>query len=284
MDKQLIDDVSEDQLKFGYWVLTHKDKLKQWLKIFLICLGSIFWLITIYNLVIYIVQLPQDAQIMQGIAYQAIDFKSFATKNKPLPLQISEPQLIYTGNNHYDFVAPIINPNLNRGVVKLVYQFTAGSYTTPTATVVILPSEHNYLLSLGNVSQTRLNNVSLKIITTTWESVLHKMNYPQPVVEITDLAGFADDKLSRFAVDFQAKNLSVDNFWDADFNIVLFSDDRIVGANRITLAQFLSGETRAAEVNWYDPLPRISKVEAVPMIDVYDLDNRFQVSGETPMQ
>lgn len=284
MDKQLIDDVSEDQLKFGYWVLTHKDRLKQWLKFFLIGLSSIFWLITFYNLAVYIIDLPQDKQIMEGVAFQAINFQDFAAKNRPQPLQISGVQLIYTGDNHYDFVAPIANANVNRGMIKLVYQFTAGSYVTPTATAVILPAEHNYLLSLGNVSQTRLNNASLKIISQSWEGVLSKLNYPQPVVEITDLSSFNDNKFSRLAVNFKAKNLSADNFWEAGFNVVLFSDNRIVGANRITLERFLSGETREAEVNWYDPLPRISKVDVVPMINVYDLNNRLQVPGSVQAQ
>jgi len=280
MANQKIDDVSEDQLKFGYWLLTHKDQLKNWLKYFLICLSSVLWLMVFYNLTIYIIGLPQDDQIIQGIASQVVDFKGFAERNAIQPLQISAVQLIPTGNNHYDFVVPIANPNLNRGVLKLVYQFTAGAYTTPTATAVLLPAEHNYLMSLDNVSPVRLNNASLKIITTNWESLWNKINYPKPVVEVSNITSFNDDKFSRLAVNFQAKNLSVNNFWNVDFKVVLFSDNRIVGANRLTLDQFLSGEIREVEVNWYDPLPRVNKIEIVPMIDVYNSDNIFQIPGQ----
>ena len=254
------------------------------MKIFLVSLSSVAWAIVFYNLTVYLIGLPQDRQIIQGIASQVIDFESFAKRNTARPLQISGVELIYTGNNRYDFVAPIANPNLNRGVIKLVYQFAAGSYVTPTATAVLLPAEHNYLISLANVSPTRLNNASLKIISQTWESLWAKANYPQPVAVVSSIASFNDSKFSRLAVDFKAENLSSNNFWEADFNVILFSNNRIVGANRLTLERFLSGETREAEVNWYDPLPRISKVEVAPMIDVYNSGNIFQIPGQPVSQ
>src|SRR3989338_8406270 len=218
MANQIIDNVSEGQLKFGYWLVTHKNQLKDWLKYFLIGLNSLLWLLVFYNLTVYLIGLPQDRQIVESIASQAVDFQGFMARNKTQPLQVSDVQLIYTGNNRYDFVVPVANPNLTRGMVKLVYQFTAGSYVTPTATAVLLPAEHNYLTSLANVSPTRLNNASLKIISQTWERLWNKVNYPRPVAVVSETAILNDVKFSRLAVDFKVKNASFNNFWEADFN------------------------------------------------------------------
>lgn len=283
MSKEIINDLSEKQLNLGYWLITHQEQLKKWLKIFLIAVAGVFWLITFIELGIYLAHLPDDQKIIKGIIENSVDFKSFQEKHRLAPLEFGSPMVIYNGQNRYDFAVSVANPNLDRGVKRIEYQFVSGNFISPTGTAVILAAQRTYLVSLGNTSRARLNGASLKILSQEWQRLTEKPDFSQPAVFIDGIDIVKDQfeqGKSRYVASFIAENLTNHNFWTADFLVALYSGQRLVGINKVVLDSFLSGEKRPAEVSWYDPINSVSRVEVFPAIDVYSPENRFLTPGQ----
>lgn len=280
MGEYKIDDVTEDQLKFSYWLLTHQQQLKKALIGFLIFTVGAIWGLVIYGFVVFLVQSPQDQQIIQGIINSNVDFAGFRERTKPQALEILEPQLIYTGNNKYDFVAEAVNPNERRGVAKLTYQFASGDYLTPTATIVILPKQKVYLMSLANVSPEPLAGATLKLGGLTWQSISESAKFADPIFELGKVKFSRSEELGKFSVAFTAKNNTLSNFWSVDLEAALFSGSRIVGVNQINAEQFFGEEARLMEISWFERLPQITSAEIVPVVNVYDSEIFFAVPGQ----
>lgn len=279
MEEYKIDDLSEKGLKWGYWYITHKQQVKKIFTGSLILLCAIIWIKPVYGLIVYLAQIPQDNRIMAGLSRNILDFPGYIEKTKPKEISILMPQVIYTGDNNYDFVAQVTNPNESRGIAELTYQFVSGNFYSPTDTISFLPNQTVYLMSLANESKTRLAEPSLKIINLRWQGIHERISLEDNPIKITDQEFGETAEGSRFRVGFTAANVSLDNYWEVDFQAVLFAGAKIVGVNRITLERFVSGDSRPVELSWFERLPRVSQIEIVPVVDVYDKNNYFTVAG-----
>ncbi|MCX6785334.1 MAG: hypothetical protein NTZ18_00595 [Candidatus Komeilibacteria bacterium] len=279
MEEYKIDDVSEDQLKTGYWLLTHQQQLKKFLVGFLIFTAAAIWAIVIYGLTVFISQSPQDQAIVSGIINSHLDFADFRAKIKPQPLEFSAVQIIYTGNDKYDFVAEAFNPNERRGVLKLTYQFLSGDYLTPTATAVILPKQKIYLFSLANDSLLPLSSVTLKIKDVVWADLAASGKFSDPLFNFSEIGFRRDQQSGRFSAAFTATNNTLANFWSVDLQAVLFSGSAIIGVNQINLERFLGEEKRDVTISWFERLPQVTGAAVVPVVDVYDPANFFTTPG-----
>lgn len=277
-----IHDLSERQLKFGYWLLTHAQNFKKALIIALIALSAVFWGLAIYGLTVYLVNGPQDQQIIRGIISNEIDFEGFRQRNKPQDLVFGAPQLIYSGNNKYDFSAEVYNPNLERGVVALSYYFIAGDFTTATQSVTIWPGQKVLLLSLANQTVRRLAEANLQIDSLVWQPLgkqaIDSSIEPVTVSDIEFTQG--EPGKARSYVTFNARNNVYKNFWIVDFQAALYSGNNLVGVNQIRVNEFLAEETRAVEMSWFESLPRVSRVEVTPLLNIYDSANFYSLPGQ----
>ena len=275
-----IHDVSEKDIKFGLWFLHNKKKIQKILLGILLLFGISTLGYGIYGFISYGIQLPEETRILGTISVKYINFADFRSKHVPLPLEISEPEIIYAGGQDYDFVAQVTNPNEDRGVLNLSYQFISGDFTTSIISAMVLPNQSIYLLSLGNKSDQRLNNVELKILDTKWQSIWKN----QPVEDINIVIEEPKFKtapdLSRSWVEFTATNQSLKNIWEVTWQTVVFSGRRIAGVNQITTEGFLAGETKNIELSWFEKLPRVTQINVVPIINIYDQDSFFEVPGE----
>lgn len=278
-----IHDLSERQLKFGYWLLTHAKDFKKALIIALIAISAVFWGLAIYGLTVYLVNGQQDQQIIQGIINNDLDFEGFRQRHKPQELVFGAPELIYTGNNKYDFSAEVYNPNLNRGVVALSYFFTAGDFTTATNSVTIWPGQKVLLLSLANQTVRRLDKANLQITDLNWQpltgaSVIETETEPVTVSEIEFTQGATGKE--RSFVTFNARNNTFKNFWTTDFQAALYSGNNLVGVNQIRVNEFLAEESKALEMSWFESLPRVGQVEITPLVNIYDSANFYSLPGQ----
>jgi len=280
MDEYQIDELSNKQLKLGYWYITHRDRLKKTGIILLGLAVVVIWTVVLFGLVKYVISLSRDSGLVAEIVATRVDYESFFARNKPQDLTVAPAEVIYNGENSYDFWSLVSNPNQNRGVADLSYQFLSGDFITPTSSVTVLPGQSVYLLSLANLSETRLASARLNIINIQWQSWRSPSVFTENPIITGQPAFYTDAETTRSWVSFTAANQSIYNFWEVDFQAILFSGSRVIGVNRLRLERFLAGSEREVEISWFDRLPRVSRVEIVPVTDVYDRDNFFSLPGQ----
>lgn len=244
----------------------------------IICLATMGY--GIFGFVTYALEIKRDESILAKLTLNLIDFTSFKNSHTPQPLVMSAPQIIYNQGTKYDFAAQVKNPNKDRGVKELTFQFVAPGLVTPTSSVIILPQQTVYLLSLGVSSQKRLNKAELKIIKITWENLWKKEQLPWVEITTTEPKFNVTPGGDHAWVNFSATNNSLKNIWEVNWQAVLYSGKRMVGANQITTEEFLSGATRQIDISWFEKLPKVTQIDVIPIINIYDPDSFYSTPGQ----
>lgn len=278
-----IDQVSDKELKFGYWLLTHKDKLKKWLIYLLAGWGVLSIGYGLYGFINHFIEEAQWSKILPSFTSQQLDFTAYRERHRPQPLEFLEPTVIYTGENKYDFVVKAKNPNKQWLARELMYQFQSGNYTSPTQTAVILPEQELYLLSLANFSPRRLNQLQLKVLDLQWQGSYLILTLPEInfVTSAVDFSG--SESGGSYRAVWSATNQTIYNFREVDWQVILYSGRRIVGINQVRIEEFLSGQTREITVSWFEKLPQVSKALAWPLVKILDPTVIYQSPGQVEL-
>lgn len=269
-------DLTEKQLKWGYWFLTHKQKLKKILIIFLIVLNASLWGYSIFRFSLYFARSSLHEKVLFYLSQDLVDLR-MRTKFCPKDLSLSTPKALLTGISpqglsQYDFVVEVENPNPEWAIISLKYKFSwPGGESQPQQTF-ILPEQTKHLLALGQEVKTRPQNIQCEFLEINWRRV------KQPFLE--KLAGLdiscenvkfiPASTIYPARVQFEAVNKTVYSFWQISFNIILLQGQTIVGVNSIPLEQFLSGQTRLVTATWTEKLARVTKVVVEPEVNLLD--------------
>ncbi|MBU1036581.1 hypothetical protein KKF32_00920 [Patescibacteria group bacterium] len=273
-----IHDVSEKKIKLGYWLIVNKKKFKAALIILLLLWSVLTVGYGIYGFIAHFVELPKISQDIASMQSGTVDFETFQQKHAPESLKISEPTVIYTGNNRYDVFAQIENPNDDYAVNKIIYQFESGEFTTPTSTIFLFPRQKTFLMSLANFSNRRLSQMNLKIHTLKWQKIKLAANFPKLNFEVSKVDFHQGD--SRSWATFSATNETIYNFREVQWQAILYSGQGIIGVNQIRLDDFVGGQTREITISWFERLPRISKVEVLPVVNLGDPGIIYDIPGQ----
>ncbi|MBU1131414.1 hypothetical protein KJ840_04745 [Patescibacteria group bacterium] len=275
-----IHDISEKHLKFGHWFLKYRRQLIKLLAAMLIVWSIITTGYGIYGFVDYGLKLAEENRMLAEMAVNSIDFFSFKQRHQPQPLIITAPQIINTGSGLYDFMAQAKNPNKERGVINLSYSFVSGDYSTPVSSIVILPQQTVFLLSLSNSSEKRLTGAELKVIGTQWQSLWNRTDVEEVEISTSEPKFQTGLGSSRSWVSFLATNASLRNVWEVAWQAVLYSGKRVVAVNQIISEELLAGEAREIEISWFEKLPKVTQIDLVPIVNIYDPNIFFDIPGQ----
>ncbi|PIY78563.1 MAG: hypothetical protein COY82_01820 [Parcubacteria group bacterium CG_4_10_14_0_8_um_filter_35_7] len=282
MDYQ--EDLTEKQLKIGYWYLTHKAILNKYLVIFLIVLNIVLWGYSGYRWVMYYIETPSYEKMIAEMPKDLINWKDFHEKHQPQPLQVIETTAISLGKGKYDLVAKIENPNIHWMVEDFKYQFSLGGSLKETKESFVLPGEAKFLIDLG-VRGAGEANVIFKDID--WFRISkfeilkkERLDFVFKNIHFVPASFEEEGKIPISKVTFDAANQSVYNFWEVGFYVILYRGTEIVGVNYITLERFFSGEKRSVEVKWYEKLPQVTKVIVEPEVNILDEEIFMPLEGE----
>jgi len=295
------EDLTEKELKFGYWFITHKLLLRKILIIFLIVLSVGLFTYAIYGLVLELVVYGQSFDLaLKSLPQNLVNLSGYRAKAQAKNLQISSITVIAGAGERYDMVAKVKNPNPQWTVESFEYQFITGideidltnDKSAPNPERVkktfILPGEEKYLVDLAIKSKKRISQVRLDITNIRWRRIpdfasIQREKYRFEISEVNFIPASSAEisgKLPISQVTFKVANKSAYSFWNVGFYIILFKGSAISGANYITIDQFLSGETRPVSVNWFETLPNITQVQVVPEVNILDKSVYMEIKGD----
>lgn len=270
--------ISNFRLKASYWYVSHKLQLRQGLIIFLIALSLILYSYSLYKaLAIFLIDDRSLARDINSLTAEQIDYSYFRQVNRPQELELLSFDSADGRQNRYDFIAKVFNPNADFVAEAALFQLISGSEVIAEKTSLIYPGEEKYVAFFGQEILGEVNPI-LKISEVKWRRVHGFENFSQSRLqfEISDIVftparqtGLAGS-LPVSSLNFKIKNNTAFSYWQVGAYLVLLSGQRVVGANYLTLEQFASGETRQAEMRWYESLPPISKVEILAEVNILD--------------
>jgi len=284
-----IEGLTTKKLNLGLWYVEHRQFFKKIIIACLIVISAVSWSYTLYGLAYYVVRgMDEDELLVSQLLQTNIVSHDYLVQVGAKELRYFPVNVLMSANGKYDLAVRVQNIN-ERWYAEFDYYFLAGNKIVGRTHSFILPMEEKYLMALSQefgrrdagVSPSKPNNVQLVIENLGWSRInRHKIpdwqDYKNSrlniIVEDAKFTPAGKSKLSEKVnlnqVDFKAINKTAYNYWQVDFQIALIRGMDIVGINKISLNEFMSGEDRPVQIRWPGKINRVGKVEVAPELNI----------------
>jgi hypothetical protein len=270
-------DLSEEQLAWGYWFVTHKIMLRRVLVAVLIVFSVTTLGFSGYYLALDILNAPARQAQLVALVNSGLN-PAVAAAQAPRPLSLSNAQVIVT-QGKYDFIGSVTNPN-QYYAADFTYRFAGGSFAATPADDFILPGEQKFVVQLGVASGTRPSNASLEIMNTTWEKidrhqypdwndfVTEHLNLPISNIAYTPEIQLSKDEPPIGKTSFTITNDTGYGYYGLRALIVMYRGPAIVAINSTTFDSLPPNESLDGEVTWYENYGAVTQIKVFPEVDI----------------
>lgn len=273
-----IEEISEKELKWGYWYVSHKAQIALAIRIFLIVLSVVFYGYALVRLtIIYAIEQPIYEQSLPTIFADYINVAGVHESNRVLDLQVISRDVLPAGNGKIDIVARVRNPNTKWALQSFKYRFALGTRVYDAQPAFLLPGEEKFLLLL-NVEGQAAGTPQLFIDEPQWKRVIQYETWgPERLQFVIREKQFIAARQSEIGgqlplseVTAKITNDTAYNYNEVIFQVGLYSGTRLVGVNQVALSDFRSGETRALAARWTNALPPVTTTDIIPSVLILD--------------
>lgn len=251
-----LENLSDSELKIGYWFTTHRLKLRQ----------ILFWILVIFDVLLMGFSLWQwssylfsgyfqDKLLLQEIARPRADTIALREHFSAQPVIVQNTFLFPLPNGKNDALALVKNPN-DRFVVQFDYNFDLGGIKTAVRQGFILPGEEKPIIELGIPRAAGASTAVLEIKNLRWQRFTAH--------QIEDMAEYLSRHLD-FTVEekmffppsselpvprltFTLTNNTIYNYAEPRFLILLVSEGGYLGIEQIVFDQLLAGEQKMVDL------------------------------------
>lgn len=207
-------------------------------------------------------------------------------KNSPADLTMYEAKSINVGASLYDLVAILENPNEEWSVSELEYHFVVNDFVLASDVSFMNPNQTSIILSPGYKTSKPIRSVEFVIDNIKWrknENDILNVDWAIDEVVFNPTTREVDGNVSFTvppSVTWTATNNSLYDFWEVTFQVALYNGSNLVGVREWKESKFDALEKKEFEVIWLHDLPRVSKVEVSPVLDLLDKDNLRKVEAD----
>lgn len=274
------ENITEKQLKFGYWFVTHKLVLRKWFTFALMVVGALLCLFAVGMLVkLYLIDYSGYLKLQQELPVSLVN-PAAVQAELPRQLDVKPVTVLQGTNGAQDLMVTVTNPNASWWATW-DGRFAAGASSSTAKREYILPGETKEFLDLGEESVAGFAGAKYGISGLVWNKVDkhvipdYSAYYGERFRFDVSNVAFTSEKSPDGAnvvsrASFDVTNNSAYSYWTVKFLVNLYRGDTIVAANSAELSQLETGETRHVDMVWVQDLPAISKVEVIPQVNVLD--------------
>ena len=279
--KDYVTDLSDKQLKIGYWWVTHKSQLKKWRVIVLVVVNALIILYVLFNMVFIVAYWARDSKIPEKMAAINVNFAGYQQKNKPQDIKVIDQFAIPQDqtNEVYDLIAKIENPNEKWASENLQYSFQLGTAVTDLLTTRLMPGETKYLVAYNLEPETAVADPKLVIENMNWKRIERPAELPVVDLLVSEinsqrirLQGIA---AYSFRVSAKITNMSIYSLKKVSLIVVLKSGSRVIGFKETSLENLESFSQRDTEVVWKSGFVQGTNAEVIPWLDLLDESNFY---------
>lgn len=270
---------TDQELKFSYWYVTHKLLLRNIFVILLGLAGFFMWFYIVWQLVFLGLNYSLEQSQVHRLIFDNNPALVSLNLLKPVTIQISDPIALTSGDNRQDYFAEISNNNKN-WLATFDYSFSDSEKDSNIRSGFVLPLEKKYLMNLGvtgPVAELTITNLKWQRISN--PQLVYTDRYKFIIENEKFVTGIKTDD-PNFLV-FDITNNSAFNYWQVGVQTFLYGGGNVVSVNYIVLEQLKAGEKRQVQINWSGDLPRISNIQIIPEINIFDEANIMPQTAPT---
>lgn len=273
--------ISDKELKWSYWYVTHKLIILKYTKNFLIGLNIVFVILFVYKVIdIFVLrQKLYELSVTKLVSSTGILGAMVPTGD----VAVVEPEVInvkalLSNSNKVDFYAQIGNSN-SKYAGYFEYRFVASDFSTKWKSSFILPEQVKYFHELGYETDTSaydFSNVNLEIRFLKWKKVLEYQSLLNErlkivfneVEHILESGSLKNNDLVSEKIRFKVSNESSYSFRQVSFFVVAYNGSIIDSVNKIKLDKIDANSFYFVDVPWKSNANIINKIEIFPEIDI----------------
>ena len=261
--------LKEKDLDKALFFLKHKTLFKK-----ILFSLAIFIIVLIYfKLLLSFIQYFRSANyylLAQEIDY-SLDWQTHHQARAPQEPEISEAQYLAIGNQKYNLVAFITNPNEDWAVLEFEYRFLVNDQPLKTQKAFLNPGEGRFLITLAYESKEAIKKIEIETANWYWR----RYNNDTKVVNWS----LTDIKFNPLSSDlpaqafWTAQNMSLFDLRKVIFQIVLFNGQKLIAVNEIQASDFMSLDKKEIDsIFWYS-LPRVTETQVLTLFNWLDDSN-----------
>jgi len=274
--------MSGKEMAVGYWWVSHKLLLR---KLGLSLLVAVCLILVGYSVygwgTYYLYGRWKEAAMIEEMAQQPISFRAYHEARAPKDLEEGELAVLDSGTKEgwKDIIVPIVNLN-PKWLATLTYYFEDGAETTPIEAMKVLPGQETHIGIMGFAPTSTVRNPILVRTETAWQKIdPHRIT--DPVAYVQERLNFTIDNiviqrpgeidnLDNYKVTFDITNNTIHSYWSVPLWVLMYRNDRLVGVEQVVINQLELGERRLVDLRSSIPNRRVTRVEVVPQLDVFD--------------
>lgn len=267
-------ELSDQELKRSYWLVTHYAQLKHGYSILLVIFSSLFFLFTTWqSLSLYALGAKQDEVFLQSIKQTLNSADQMPSISDTRIESIGSRTMMEGLENGY---ALLFNPN-QKWYLQAHLAFMRGDTEVRTVPIALEPGERRYIVGVGipigapQISVV-LKNVRWHFLSSNEELLIR--NLSDIKVENTSFIPSDKSGISKLTpvskVAFTLANSSLIDFWDVAVHVIAKANGSVIGAGIATINNIDAGQRKAAEVLWFVPLIAADEFDIKPLIDIVD--------------
>jgi len=273
---------TEKFYKRSVWWVGHKNLLKK--------IGLGFWIAVDVLLVLFAIWVMVDTFLInyekeRGILRELL-VENQTSLYESTQTQVADglkiegpPTVLASGEGEYDLVGFVTNSNEDWWAEFMYQMETGGEAQTEPFVSFVYPGETRAVMTLSQ-EVTRVSSAKLAIPTTSWHRIdthaipdfeawfNERVDFEITDAEFTSVIGASGESIGRTS--FNVKNNTPFSYWSVPFNIILKRGSAVIGVNTTELEQLESGETREAEMSWFQPMPTVTDLEIIPTLNIFD--------------
>ncbi|MFH1287031.1 MAG: hypothetical protein ABII02_04780 [Candidatus Magasanikbacteria bacterium] len=268
------------QLSTSTWFVKNRELLKR------IGLGIIIaWctVTVVYSMILwgkyFIFDYQKDQALYRSQVLGFTNYESIHALYEAVPIETLRPQVFEAAPGKYDFVTDVINSN-ERWVAKITYKHVHSRGETQPEETILLPLTRRPVVSFGASVDGTPSGAQLLILDTTWFKInAHVVPAVGPYMAerldfFTEFIGFfparASEGSSSHGIDLDLINETAYSYWQPQFYIELFNNQRRVGVLPLIIEQFRAGDELGLGLRSLAPDLSVSEIAVHPIINVFD--------------
>lgn len=265
--------VSDQELRWGYWYVTHREQLRRAGIIALVVLCVALWGYSLVRLgYLFFVEEPKTQAAVAGLSHDFVNLQD-RSRYQAQDIVVTTTEAFTAPDGRVDFYAQVQNPNAEYAG-SFTYSFVYDGGETPSVSGYVLPGSAMTLTALNIETKQPVRNAQLILDRLAWKRVIgweemraRELNFAVSDMHVAPIEGGAR---RGSLVTFTLANNTAYNFWSVDVPVLLSRGTRVVGVNAIRLERVRAGERRPVSLQWFDAPLDATAVDAVPQVNILD--------------
>ncbi len=268
------DNLTDKQLKWGYWWVLHRAAVHRLVVVFLVITSLVLCGYALWQLTDWLTNRKAEEEALRQLVSQTLEVGEYRRTNRPQSLEVGLVTAVPSVHGLYDLVAEIKNKNINWAVAELVFVFTADGQTFE-GNSFFLPLEEKYVVKLGIPFRTKPKQVSVDFKDIKWHRIKNLADFSVPTFniinqEVESVTPVDSTTATSTRLTFDLENSNPFSYWQVGVTVILSKSGSIQAVGQQIISNVSSQSTRRVEFYWPDSQIMADNLIIRPEVNVLD--------------